>query len=75
MIKNEIQLSYLSDISIYLSYFYFLYINDFLMVNNQVYFGFCHQLHLNCQEPEARNKKNNFVIFFFIFKFLNLSEI
>ena len=38
MIKNEIQLSYLSDISIYLSYFYFLYINDFLMVNNQSVF-------------------------------------
>ena len=32
MMEKELQLYFLSDISIYLSYFFFLYINDLIMV-------------------------------------------
>ena len=35
MIEKEIQLPYLSEISIYLSWFFFLYINDFVTLKNQ----------------------------------------
>ena len=35
MIKKEIQLFFLSEISVYLSWFFFLYTNNFLMFYNQ----------------------------------------
>ena len=36
MIEKKLKLAYLSQISTYLSWFFFLYVNGFLIVQNQI---------------------------------------
>ena len=65
----EVQVFFLSGISVYLSQYFFRYIKDFFM-KSRVCFTAYHQLF-----REKEIKKGNFGAVFFILKFLKLPEI
>ena len=69
--RERVRTLFLSEISIYLSWFLFLYINDFLMVSNQGAFRILTSIVFEIVKSQREENQKRIISgqFFFIFKF------